>query len=428
MNCRVKTLISGLLLIAAILLSSQNIVAEVEDLTSYPPMIYKTMSRLSKWSPKMDVTDLTERCKLTFSSPRLSPKDCQADYKLNFLDDFKSKLFFKFDISDPNQFQKITFELKPGLKIRGMLASHQNQKKPLVIFRMGIHGNIDEFLAERYLLKLIYEDLGYHVLALESLTSHGFLKINDRVTIGGFEEGLHTFFILNQIVNNEFSWTKDITDIHLMGVSMAGAGLFLTTYLDEQFEHKIKSVQAFCPLINLQKTFEYHSRPGWFSAYFDLWNSRRLKALYDKNPALGEINLWPMIFDLKPRFTPAAFDWINKKEPKPILNLKTFQNHFPKIKFSPEIIAHIENSKSLYELNNFWPVFKNEKTPIQIYVTPNDPAVVNYLNTDLIQSRRQPGDFSKTKITELNGVHCALASEYQWPFLVEMIRRGFQGR
>ncbi len=425
MNCRAKTLLFSLLLIAAILLSSPNIMAKDEDLTSYPPFIYKTMSRLSKWSPK---TDVTERCKLTFSSPTLSPKDCQADYKLNFLDSFKSKLFFNFDISDPNQFRKITFELKPSLKIRGMLALHQNQKKPLVIFRMGIHGNIDEFLAERFLLKLIYEDLGYHVLVLESLTSHGFLKLNDRITVGGFEEGLHTFFILNQIAKNEFTWVKDITDIHLVGVSMSGSGLFLAAYLDEHFEHKIKSVQAFCPLINFQKTFEYHSRPGLFSAFFDLWNSRRLRALYDKNPALGEINLWPMVFDLTPRFTPAALKWVSQKEPKPLLSIENFQTHFPRIQFTSEIISHIENSKSLYELNNFWPVFKNEKTPIQIYVTPNDPAVMNYLNTDLIQNGRQPGDFSKTKIIDLTGTHCALASEYQWPFLIELLKRGFQGK
>ncbi len=383
------------------------------------------MSSLTRWTPHPEATD---QCKLTFSSPRLSPKECEADYKLNVLESFKSKLFFNFDLSDSKKFQKLTFELKPNLKIRGLLALHVGQKKPLVIFRMGIHGNIDEFLAERFLLKLMYEDLGFHVLALESLTSHGYLKINDRITVGGIEEGLHTFFILNQIINEEFAWAKDITDIHLVGVSMAGAGLFLTTYLDEQNQNKIKSVQAFCPLINLQKTFEYHSKPGIFSMGFDLWNSQRLQVLYDKNPDLNNISIWKNFFDLTPRFTPAALDWLSQKEPKPLLDLQTFQKRFPKIKFPKEFIRHIANSKSLYELNNFWPFFKNKKTPIEIYVTPNDPAVVNFLNTDLILNHLQPGDFSKTNILELNGMHCALAGEYQWPFLVEMIRRGFQAK
>jgi hypothetical protein len=425
MNCRVKTLISGLLLIAAIWLKPIYVVAQGDDLTSYPPLIFNTMTRLSKWSENPQAT---AECKLTFSSPQLSPPKCEMREWLNPLDTFKSNLFFNFDLSDKQKFKKEIFELKPGLKIRGLLGLHENQKRPLVIFRMGVHGNIDEFLAERFFMKLIYENLGYHVLALESLTSHGYLKLNDRITIGGIEEGLHTFFILNQITHGNFAWTKDVTDIHLVGVSMSGAGLFLATYLDEQNEHKIKSTQAFCPLINLEKTFEYHSRPGLFSAFLDLWNSRRLKALYDKNPSLNEIPLWKIFFDLKPRFTPAALEWINHKEPQPLLDLKTFKNQFTDIRFSPEFIQHVENSKSFYQLNDFWPLFKNQKTPLKIYVTPDDPAVVNFLNTDLIRNGRQPGDFSKTQIMDLKGVHCGLASVYQWPFLVEILKRGFEGR
>lgn len=422
MNCRVKTLLLGLLLIAAISTSSQNVVAQNEELTSYPPLIYKTMSRLSKWTPSQAVTD---QCKLTFSSPKLSPAICEAHYNLHFLDSFKSKLFFNFDISDGQKFKKQIFEIKPGLKIRGLLAIHENQKKPLVLFRMGIHGNIDEFLAERFLLKIIYEDLGMNVLALESLTSHGYLKLNDRVTVGGFEEGLHTFFILNQIKNNEFFWAKNITDVHLLGLSMGGQGTFLTTYLDEQNDHVIKSTQVFCPLINFDKTFQYHAKPGWFSVFFDIWNSLRLKELYKKNPDLDKINLWPEVLDQTPRFTPAAFDWLNKKEPKPILDLAYFTKRFPKIKFPQELTEHIETSKSLFQLNDFWSVYKNQKTPFKIYVTPNDPAVINYLNSEMIRSGQQKGDFTKTEIFDLKGVHCGLADQYQWPFLIEMVRRGF---
>lgn len=425
MGCRVKTLISGLLLIAAISLKPVYVVAQGEDLTSYPPLIFNLMSRLSKWSENPQAT---EDCKLTFSSPALSPEKCETHSKLNPLDALKSNLFFNFDLSDSTKFKKEIFELKPGLKIRGLLGLHSNQKRPLVILRMGVHGNIDEFLAERFFMKLIYENLGYHVLALESLTSHGFLKLNDRITIGGVEEGLHTFFILNQITHGQFTWAKDVTDIHLVGVSMSGAGVLLATYLDEQNDHKIKSTQAFCPLINLEKTFQHHFKPGLFTTFLDIWNSRRLKALYAKNPKLNDISLWKTYFDLIPRFTPAALDWINHKEPQSLLDLKTFKAQFSDVHFSSYFIQHVENSKSFYQLNDFWPLFKNQKTPIKIYVTPNDPAVVNSLNTDLIRSGHQPGDFSKTQIMDLKGFHCGLASEYQWPFLVEMLKRGFEGR
>ena len=135
--------------------------------------------------------------------------------------------------------------------------------------------------------------------------------------------------------------------------------------------------------------------------------------------------IWSEFLDKTPRFTPAAFDWLNKKEPKPILDLAYFSTRFPKIIFPAEFIDHINASKSLFELNNFWPIYKNQITPFKIYVTPNDPAVINYLNTDMIRSGQQKGNFAKTEIIDLKGVHCGLASEYQWPFLVEMLRRGF---
>ena len=51
---------------------------------------------------------------------------------------------------------------------------------------------------------------------------------------------------------------------------------------------------------------------------------------------------------------------------------------------------------------------------------------MNKLNSELIREHKQPGVFNKVTFTDLKGLHCALAAEYQWPFLVELVRRGFQ--
>ena len=454
MNCRAKIILRSLLLVfvclsvtsliappfvqaATALISADATAARVSSphittvsrsakeqiFISYPKPFVTLMGHLSRWKPKRDVT---EECVRTFSSVALAPEKCLADYKLNIIDSYTSKILFDFDL-ESETFQKIIFEPQAGYKFRGLLGLHQGKKRPLVIFRMGVHGNIDEFLAERFIIQILYQELGYHVLAIESNTSHGYLKINSRFSFGAVEEALQTFYVENLITHKKISWAKDVSDLYLMAVSMGGAGTFLATYLDEQTQQKIKAVQMFCPLVNVEQTFQYHFRPGLKSAVIDFWNSRRMQEVENKNPELAQINFWPMLLDWKPRFAPRLLQWLDRNEPKPILRIETFKEQFPDVKFPADFLAHVEKSQGLYQLNNFWPIFKNTKTPIRIVTTGNDPLVINQLNAEMISQGQQPGIFEKTTVKEMKGLHCALASEYQWPFLIEWMRRGFEG-
>lgn len=441
MNCRAKIISRSLLLVMTMMIiffifvpslvqadvsAVTNVSRSAKDqvFISYPQPFVTLMSHLSRWKPNRDVTD---ECQHTFSSDILAPEKCLADYKLNLIDSYTSKILFDFDL-ESERFQKLIFEPQKGYKFRGLLGLHPAEKRPLVIFRMGVHGNIDEFLAERFIIKILYEELNYHVLAIESNTSHGYLKINSRFSFGAVEEALQTFYVENLITHKKIEWAKDVSDLYLMAVSMGGAGTFLTAYLDEQSQHKIKAVQMFCPLVNIEQTLQHHFKPGLKSAIIDFWNSRRMKEVENKNPELAQINLWPMLFDWKPRFGPTLLQWFDRNEAKPILKLQTFTEQFPDIKFPPDFVAHIEKSQGMYQLNNFWPIFKNTKTPIRIVTTANDPLVINQLNAQAISEGRQPGVFEKTTVKEMKGLHCALASEYQWPFLIEWLRRGFEGK
>ena len=145
---------------------------------------------------------------------------------MSYFQQFKSKLFFNYDITDHKKFQLFADELSPNVKIRGLLALQPEQKRPLVIFRMGIHGNRDEVLAERFFLKILFEDLGVHVLMLENLTSHAYLIQNQKISIGGVEEGLHTFFIINKIKIGKYPWSSQVTDLHLVGLSLGSQGVY----------------------------------------------------------------------------------------------------------------------------------------------------------------------------------------------------------
>lgn len=440
MNCRVKTLFVTLMRLTVVVMiiavspvfAGYSVINDTPKLSIYPEWLYSRMTATPGWKPSLDAS---HDCKLSFSSPELIPTKCEATYDLSYWESFLSRLYVEFNFTDQTKFQRIQFEPQAGLKIRGLLGLQTEngviQKKPLIIVRMGIHGNIDEILAERFLARIAYQDLGYHLLIIESLTSHGYLMLNDSYSIGGIEEGLHTFYILNLLTHDKLPWAKDVSDIYLMGVSLSGPGVFIANYLDEHSKIKgknkkanLKAIELFCPLVNFDETYAEHSKPGWFSAFADIWNRRRLLALRLRDKKLEDIPWWKTIFDLTPRFMPQALGDLNLKRGKPIFNLENF-NEFPDLKLPQEFVNHIAKSKTLHELNQFWNFYKNEQTPIHIYVTPNDPLVMTALNSDLIRNHKQPGVFNKVQFTDLKGMHCALAAEYQWPFLVELVRRGF---
>lgn len=412
--------------------ASYSVINDTPRMSIYPEWLYSRMMQSNGWRPSLDVSS---DCKLSFSSPELIPAKCEAHYELSYWDTFLSKMFVEFDFKDQTKFQRIQFEPQPGLKIRGLLGLQKEngkvQKKPLIIVRMGIYGNIDEILAERFLARIAYQDLGFHLLIVESLTSHGYLMLNEEYSLGGVEEGLHTFYILNLLTHGKLSWAKDVSDIYLMGLSLAGPGVFVANYLDEHStingkkkQPSFKAIELFCPLVNLDENYKALSKPGLFTALADVWNRKRLLALRLRDKKLEDIPWWKTIFDLTPRFVPQAIGDLNLKRAKPVFDLENFKD-FQGLKLPQDFTDHIARSKTLFDLNQFWSFYRNEQTPIHIYLTPEDPLVMNELNAELIRSKKQPGQFKKVQFTDLKGMHCALAAEYQWPFLVELVRRGF---
>lgn len=392
--------------------------------STYPEVFKGLMARSDRWTPSSEVS---ESCKLSFSSKVLDSKECVLNQKFDFIERLRSGLHFNYDISNESYFQKWTVETAGHSKFRFLLALHPNKKSPLVIFRMGVHGNIDEFFAERYLLKLFHEDLGFHVVAIESATSHSYLKINERINIGPVEEAMQTLYLLNLIKENKLDWSRWVQEVHLSGVSMSGAGAMLATSIDEQSKKWIQSTHVICPLINMEETLKYHFEPSVKNLFLDYWNSMRMKVLIEKDPKLA-INFSEMLMDGTPRFVPKLLKKVNESAEfsKPTISVLEFQKEFPNYKFSKAFLDHLQSSQNWSQLNQFWPIFENKKTPIHITYSPNDPIVVNLLNIERIQNKSQKGNFDQTTWAELNGLHCAFASEYQWPFLVEYFKRQFK--
>jgi hypothetical protein len=441
MNSRVKTLVGLVVLVCISLFSAclthadeirwdslktERIQIENESsgqglvLTSYPRPLHALITEVLSWDPKKELNNSTQL------EPILKRAQIQGEKSIDLREVLRN-LSVEFDVSDIQHFRKVWFHLTPQLKIRGLFAIQDfKTPRPLVILRMGIHGNVDELLAERFILKALYEDLKVNVLVLENLTSHAFLSQNTQISFGGVEEGLHTFAVINFLKDKNYSFSRLISDVHLVGVSLGGQGTFVTALLSEKNGTQIKSILNFCPLINFSETFEGHAQKSLKNIGIDFWNYHRLHSLNDHySTKLRDLELWRMPFDLKPRFTPRVLEILNEERRAPLYSAESVLKDFPKIKWPVGFLEQITQSKSFYEMNDFWKVYQGVKTPIFIYATPKDFLVTNEVNIDRIFEGKQPGDFKSVKIEKLDrGLHCGLAASYMWDDVVKMIRAG----
>lgn len=381
------------------------------DVISAPIPLYKELgSYFWHWDPKKELKNISD------------PVYLPPSLKIN---EVMHNLFVEFDLSDTQHFRKIWFEPGDGVRFRGLLGIHDfKTPRPLVIVRMGIYGNIDEITAERFLVRALYDDLDANVLVLENMTSHGFLTQNKNISFGGVDEGILTFAAMSLLDQTTFK--KLIKSFHIVAISLGGQGTFVTALLDQANKKLIKSVVDFCPLINLQSTFEFHSQPGMDNAFADIWSSERLISMvnrYHDEPGIRD--RWKTLLDFKPRFTPAMMAILNKNRHAPLLSIAGLARVVPGMKWPEAFKKHIENSKDFYDLNAFWGTYVGVKTPIMIYTTPNDPLVINDLNSELIFDKKQPGDFSSVKYLRLDkGIHCGISSVYRWDYIVKLLKDG----
>ncbi len=387
--------------------------AQGDVISSYIPFFKEIGHYFWGWDPKKELKKASDQI---YREP--------PDSKTN---EMMKSLFVEFDVSDTNHFRKVWFTPTPEVRFRGLFGIHDFKKKrPLIILRLGIHGNVDELIAERFLAKIIYDDLDANFLVIESLTSHAFLSKNKNISLGGVDEGLQTFLALNEISNSRFN--SLVSDYHLIALSMGAHGTFITAMLDQQNSQKIKSILNFCPLINLKETFEFHNRAesNLAGALVDLWNVRRLKAVFDIYKDESALRKWWItILDLKPRFTPVLLGLLERDRRQPLISTEQVNKLVKNMKWPVGLENHFNTSLGFFELNNFWKYYQGVKTPMTIYTTPNDPLVVNELNAELIFNGKQEGDFSNLKFTRLErGIHCGLAPVYNWNYIVKLVKDG----
>jgi hypothetical protein len=92
-----------------------------------------------------------------------------------------------------------------------------------------------------------------------------------------------------------------------------------------------------------------------------------------------------------------------------------------------QLIDSPQRSRDLFwQLNQFWPWYKNVQTPVVIFSTRKDPIVSWFINSGRIEDQRMHLQDSNLKLFSfLQGYHCSLAVAYDWGTLATLFQTYF---
>lgn len=297
----------------------------------------------------------------------------------------------------------VMLHLPNGVLLKGLLAlKGDGKKRPLILFRTGIFSNSHEFFPERFLFMQMFEQSPFNMLLIESLTGAEFIKNNEHLSLGGFDEGITNYYILKQLQSPQEPLAKIISETHLLGVSLGGHGVLYAHLLNDFNKSSLLSSSlALCPLVHLKATFDEHMANPLTRWVINSWGHKRLPELFAKKPELKDDWLGDLLQE------------INANYKEPLIGLKAL--HDKKIKLPQE-------QGDLWSLNNFWPYFKDVKTPLRIVSTEHDPIVPFNLNSQKLQMENHFG----IPMTILpRGYHCSLSVAYDWKAMTSLMQNYF---
>lgn len=346
-------------------------------------------------------------------------QECEGDFQAGHRNIVSNTIFamnLGLDVKNHPFAKHVVINLPSGVRLKGFLAMKADGKKrPLIIFRTGIFSNTQEFYAERFLFMMGFEQSPFNMLVIESISGSEFVKHNNSLTIGGFDEGLQNFWIAQQFQKSTEPISKYTQSVHLLGMSMGGHGTMFATLLNEYNPRAISSSLAFCPLLNVQETLDYHQSQGFSMSLMNMWASRRLSVLGEKNSQLRSST-----------FIQDGFDELKKNYHQSLMG--PVRENTGIILPSPmeEALEDKTSPGLFWKLNQFWSYYQNVKTPVFIFATRKDPIVSWFINSGRIQDGRLDLSSSKVRLFPLDeGYHCSLSVAYDWEKMATLLQTYF---
>ncbi len=409
-----------------------------EKLGDYPLLARIIQMDIFKWDPSGQSKRLSPHCDPKVWQERSLKKevsalqwtqslenymhDCHSEWETGWNDIITNAIGMVSFKLHPNQYpygRHVIFHMPNNVKIKGLLAMKTDGKKrPFIIFRTGIFSNTQEFYPERSVFLQLFEQSPFNMLVLESSSGSEFLQHNDSYSLGGFDEGLQNFYIAQQLQQAREPISKLISEVHMMGLSMGGHGVMFSAVLNQsnptvQGKPVLQSALAFCPLLNMEETMDYHMSQGFSMDIMNYWASRRLTVLKEKIPDIQDKT-----------FIPQFFNWIRRNYKGPLI---AENGKVPGIKMPPEVQQILSNPQKpenlFWKLNNFWPSYHQIRTPVLIFSTRKDPIVSWFINSGRIEDQRMLFPESNLRMFSFEqGYHCSLPVAYDWGTLTTLFQ------
>ncbi|MGZ3768328.1 MAG: hypothetical protein ACXVCP_03635 [Bdellovibrio sp.] len=339
-------------------------------------------------------------------------QDCRGDIETGdngYFYNLMKMMTMKYAPKDHPFLRRVVINLPGNVKLKGLLGLKGDfKRRPLVVIRLGIFSNVEDFKPERAWLMMLFEQSPFNVLLLENMTSSDFIADNSQFSFGGYDEGIQNILVAKLLNDPNEPLSRLVDSVHFFGISLGGHGVLFSSLLNKYNSPKqqslINSFTALCPVVDLKKTMTKLTQEGTKSAFVDLWSRQRLTGLDKKIPSLE---------------TYENFSFLSKAISEIARTYHGGLSYVSSVHLPPEM----KDNENFWELNDFWKHYNNVEQPVLIYATEQDPAVPFEMNSQRLQNKDIKVDSKNIRVVELpQGVHCTLPVPYDWHTLTTLFQ------
>lgn len=387
-----------------------EVAPEITTTQSYPIIIKWMFNNLFNWHPsELKKSSLSKKCEFTTTESiqeyiNRCEKEITTENQNNITNALRM-LSLKMTEKELSKFKRVRLILAPNQKQQTHLTARialQDKLAPMIVLRNGVFSSADSFMAEKTYAYLFYFKMGYHVMIVENSTSPSFIQNNQYLTFGGIDESIQNIYIGKFLSDNKLNLAKQITRLHLVGISLGGQGVLYSSMLNDLNQHVYQNMIALCPAVHLQKNLEKYFYPHNLQNYFkNFWANIRMQSLWEKYPKSAEPNIANTIRQ--------SFQLISENYQGIILKSDIIQ-----------LPAFYRQKTELWDLLESWDQYQNVQTPVSLLATVNDELVGYEINGKTL--------FNQSNIEHLlfpTGNHCSMPISYQWPILENIFQKLF---
>lgn len=396
----------------------------------YPALLKFLFQNVLSWSPTGEGKPLSAKCSPELWGTRLRDprmrssvqlqgaliqkylKDCGSELETGYrspLASMTKMMTMEYHPQEHPFLHRVVFHLPGNIKLKGLLGLKGDfKKRPLVILRLGIFANVEEFMPERAWLMMLFEQAPFNVLLLENMSGTDFVENNSRFSFGGYDEGIQNILVAQILRDPNEPLSRLIESLHLFGVSLGGHGVFYASLLNDLNSPKgqslYQSFMGFCPVVNLEETMDGVTSNKPFALAVDLWSQKRLSRLEQKMPALQDHE---------------NFAFLKKTVSEVVRTYHGGLSYVASVKLPPGVTDGAE----FWELNDFWKNYKDVKKPVLVLANHADLLVRYDLNSELLQNKSMKVDSNNLSVVDFeHGIHCTLPVSYDWKAISTLLQ------